>query len=82
MHYVDLIGAVQGHRYVGFTEDLKQRLQAHNEGVLRNTARHRPWSLMTYLAFSSKNQALAFERHIKHGSGHAFARKHLWPERD
>ena len=78
MHYVYLIESSGGNRYVGFTTDLRQRLLDHNEGRLRNTARYRPWRLITYLGFSSKKQALAFEHYVKSGSGHAFARKHLW----
>jgi hypothetical protein len=31
-----------------------------------------------YLAFSTKTQALSFERYLKSGSGHAFSRKRLW----
>jgi putative endonuclease len=79
MHYVYLIEGSRGNRYVGFTTDLRQRLFDHNEGRLRNTARYRPWRLITYLGFSSRKQALAFEHYVKSGSGHAFARKHLWP---
>jgi len=64
--------------YVGFTEDLRQRLAAHNGGNLPTTAIHRPWKIATHLGFSSKKQALSFERYLKSGSGHAFARKRLW----
>jgi putative endonuclease len=78
MYYVYLMQSSVGHRYVGFTEDLKKRLWDHNKGILPNTARYRPWHLKTYLAFSCKKQALGFEQYIKHGSGHAFARKRLW----
>ena len=79
MHYVYLMESSRGNRYVGFTTDLRQRLLDHNEGRLRNTARYRPWRLITYLGFTSKKQALAFEHYLKSGSGHAFARKRLWP---
>ncbi len=30
------------HFYVGFTENLAQRLEEHNDGKLPNTARYRP----------------------------------------
>jgi len=33
---------------------------------------------VTYLAFSEKSKALAFEQYLKSGSGHAFANKRLW----
>ena len=67
-----------GHRYVGFTEDLRQRLADHNAGQNPSTAPFCPWRLVTYLAFSDKQRALSCERYVKNGSGHAFANRHLW----
>ena len=80
MHYVYLIESLSGpsRRYVGLTADLKARLGEHNAGRSPHTSKHLPWRLVT-TAFSNKLQALAFERYLKSGSGHAFARKRLWP---
>ena len=80
MHYVYLIesSAEPARRYAGYTEDLKQRIIDHNAGKNVSTASFKPWRLCTYLAFSSKQQAVAFERYLKSGSGHAFANKRLW----
>lgn len=66
-------------RYVGLTTDLRTRLQAHNAGKSPHTAKYRPWRLVTYLAFSDREQAESFETYLKSGSGHAFARRRLWP---
>jgi predicted GIY-YIG superfamily endonuclease len=81
MYYVYLLESRSSlkKRYMGFTSDLRRRLREHDEGKLPNTARYRPWALATYLAFSSKRQALAFESYLKTGSGYAFSRKRLWP---
>lgn len=81
MHYVYLLESTDdpSHRYVGMTSDLKTRLTEHNAGKSSHTAKHRPWRLVTYVAFSERTQALAFERYLKSGSGHAFANKRLWP---
>ena len=80
MHYVYLLESVSDpkRRYVGFTADLRQRLNDHNEGKLSTTQKYRPWQVRTYLGFSSKKQALDFERYVKSGSGHAFAKRRLW----
>ncbi len=80
MHYVYLIESKSsaGKRYIGYTEDLRQRVADHTAGKNDSTAPFRPWRLRTYLAFSTKPQALAFERYLKSGSGHAFASKRLW----
>jgi predicted GIY-YIG superfamily endonuclease len=80
MYYVYLLQSVDNprRRYVGSSADLRRRLGDHNSGRNASTATARPWRLQTYLAFSAKAHALAFERYLKSGSGHAFARKRLW----
>jgi putative endonuclease len=80
LHYVYLIESISdpSQRYVGSTADLKVRLKAHNAGKSPHTSKYKPWRLVTYLAFSDKPKAEAFERYIKSGSGHAFANKRLW----
>jgi len=65
------------HFYVGFTEDLRARLQRHNAGEVPHTAKFRPWRIKTAIAFTDRNRALQFERYLKTASGRAFARKRL-----
>ena len=80
MHYVYLLRS-QAHpeqTYIGLTADLKLRLAKHNEGGSPHTAKYKPWNLVTYLAFQSRDQAAAFESYLKSGSGRAFAQKRLW----
>ena len=80
MYYVYLIESVsrQGERYLGMTTDLKERLQKHNAGKCSHTSKFKPWKLTTYIAFTDRAKAEAFECYLKSGSGHAFARKRLW----
>jgi len=80
MRYVYLLQseAVLGQRYVGVTSDLKRRLTEHNAGKSLHTAKYVPWKLVTYVAFADERKAQNFERYLKSGSGHAFARKRLW----
>lgn len=79
MFYVYLLRSVRDPKqtYVGFTEDLKQRLAAHNAGKALHTKKFRPWLLETYLAFANESTARDFERYLKTASGKAFARKRL-----
>ena len=65
-------------RYIGLTTDLKRRFTEHNAGKSAHTSKFLPWRLVTYVAFSDRVKATAFERYLKSGSGHAFARKRLW----
>jgi putative endonuclease len=80
MHYAYLLEslATPGERYVGQTTDLRARLSEHNAGKSSYTSRHRPWRIVTYIAFDTPEKAIAFERYLKSGSGHAFARKRFW----
>ncbi|MFY7818857.1 MAG: GIY-YIG nuclease family protein [Akkermansiaceae bacterium] len=80
MHYVYLIRS-ESHpdeTYTRLTSDLRARIAKHNEGGSPHTAKFRPWNLVSYLAFSSRDQAAAFESYLKSGSGRAFAAKRLW----
>ena len=64
--------------YIGFTTDLEQRLEEHNSGKSFHTADFSPWHLVAYLCFDSKLKAIEFEKYLKFGSGHAFAKKRFW----
>ena len=80
MHYVYHLESkvFRGQRYIGLTTDLKKRLADHNAGKSLHTSKYMPWRLVTYVAFSDIEKARAFERYLKSGSGHAFAKKRLW----
>ena len=80
VYYVYLIESIsaQGKRYLGMTTDLKERLKEHNAGKSSHSSKFKPWKMTTYIAFTDRAKAEAFERYLKSGSGHAFARKHLW----
>ncbi|MBL27774.1 MAG: excinuclease ABC subunit C [Rhodospirillaceae bacterium] len=79
MHYVYLLesSAYPGQRYVGVTSDLRKRLAEHNAGKSPHTSKYAPWLLVTYIGFSDNQKAEAFERYLKSGSGHAFAKRRL-----
>jgi predicted GIY-YIG superfamily endonuclease len=57
---------------------VENRLEAHNSGDSIHTQYGNPWKLVMYLAFDSESKAIEFEKYIKVGSGHAFAKKRFW----
>ena len=64
LYYVYLLQS-QSHseqRYVGLTSDLKGRLAKHNAGGVPHTSKFTPWTLRTYAAFSTREQAAQFEQ--------------------
>lgn len=67
-----------GKPYVGMTDDLKRRLAEHNAGKSPHTQKHVPWKVTVAIYFEDDAKAEAFERYLKDGSGHAFAKRHLW----
>jgi putative endonuclease len=80
VYYVYLIKSLSAERerYVGITGSLEQRLREHNAGKSSHTSKFKPWQLTAYVAFTDRVKAEAFERYLKSGSGHAFARRRLW----
>ncbi len=80
MYYVYLIKstAFADQTYIGFTSDLRERLDAHNAGKSKHTAKYKPWVLVSYHAFANKQRAREFEYYLKTGSGQAFAKKRFW----
>ena len=65
------------HYYIGFTENLENRLKSHNNGQVAYTSKHRPWRIKTSVAFTDREKALQFEKYLKSPSGRAFAKKSL-----
>ncbi len=80
MKYVYLLQSTSrpDKRYVGFTSDFQARLKEHNAGKSPHTAKHCPWKPVVVIRFDDDRRANAFERYLKGGSGHAFARRHFW----
>ena len=79
MFYVYLIQSLRDVNkfYIGFTKDVKRRLEAHNARKSLFSRKFAPWELESCIEFKSEEKARRFERYLKSGSGHAFFRKHL-----
>lgn len=78
MHYVYILQSKKDKSYyVGFTDDLKQRFRQHHSKFSRYSSSKSPFDLVWHAGFKEKHRALKFERYLKQGSGHAFARKRL-----
>ena len=65
-------------RYIGASADFQQRIKDHNLGKSPHTAKFRPWKPVVVVRFENDGRAERFERYLKSGSGHAFAKRHLW----
>jgi len=70
MHYVYVIKSEKTSKmYTGSTEDLRKRISEHNIGKVASTKAPRPWKIIYYEAFVSKNNARREELFLKMGKG-------------
>ncbi len=76
-YYVYILKLANGDYYIGYTNDWERRYDEHLNGEQRATRNLLPCVLVTYVAFTSKTKALAFENYLKTGSGFAFRNRHL-----
>lgn len=58
--------------YTGLTNDVSARLLRHNNGYEQATSHRRPFDLIFYAAFRTREEAAAFEKYLKTGSGKRF----------
>jgi len=63
--------------YIGSSSDIEKRLESHNSGANKHTAKFKPWKVIWYCAFAAQAKAEAFEKYLKSSSGIAFRRKRL-----
>ena len=70
MYYVYiLISMLNDQIYIGSTNDLKKRIEEHNDGKSISTKRYKPWILHYYEAYRTEHLARMRERNLKyHGN--------------
>ncbi len=76
MYYVYSLKCKDG-SYIGYTDNLEDRLERHQRGHVLATADRLPIKLDFYFAIKDKHKAFEFEKYLKSGSGRAFIKKHL-----
>jgi len=77
-YYVYVLLSLKDKRfYIGFTTNLKQRLQQHARGEVKSTASRRFLKLIHYEYFINENDAKALEIFLKSGFGREQLRQSL-----
>ena len=78
-HHVYFIRSIKYPKivYVGYTTNLKQRLEAHNSGGSIHTKKDRQWELVLCMAFKDKHKATEFERYLKSNAGRIFIKRYF-----
>jgi len=63
--------------YVGWTDDLINRLKSHNKGKAESTKYRIPMSLVYYEACLSKEKAIKREKALKTGFGRKYLKNRI-----
>lgn len=66
-----------GKLYVGWTDNLKYRVDQHNKGMVEATKYRRPLTLEYYEACKTKSKAIAREKYFKTGFGRRYLKNRL-----
>ena len=78
VHHVYLIeGEPKGTWYIGYTTDLKRRLDEHNRHKNVSTSKETSWKLIYCETYVNRMDALGREKFLKSGSGWRFLKKQL-----
>ena len=76
--YVYVISSVKTRDlYIGYTQNLRDRLSAHNTGKNHSTKHKKPWKLIYFEGYIDKKDALGREKFLKSGSGKRYLHKQL-----
>ncbi len=63
--------------YIGFTNDIKQRMNNHQSSKVYTTYRMKEWKLVYYEVCLSKKDATTREKQLKTGFGRGYLRRRL-----
>ena len=79
MYYVYILESINTPEnfYIGYTSDLKQRIEYHNSGKSIHTNKFKPWKIKNYFAFEDEQKAKNFEVYLKTHAGRKFCKNHF-----
>ena len=63
--------------YVGYTKNLRKRIEEHNKGIVKSTNHRRPFKLVYYEACFNSYDALKRERYFKTSWGKRYLKSRL-----
>lgn len=77
-YYVYVLQSIKNNSlYIGYTTNLKKRLQEHNRGVNFSTKPYRPWRLIHYEAYRNEDDAKRREKYLKTSQGSRLLKRML-----
>jgi putative endonuclease len=67
---------IDGRLYKGQTSDIEKRLTEHNSGKTKSSKGYKPWKLVYFERYETRDEALLREKYFKTGRGREFL-KHI-----
>mgnify|MGYP000091330024 CR=1 FL=1 len=78
MYYVYILQSmVDNNFYVGYTPNLKVRIEKHNNGLVPATRKRKPLKLIYYEASLNKSDAVKREKYLKTSWGKRYIKNRL-----
>ncbi|HRY62793.1 MAG TPA: GIY-YIG nuclease family protein [Candidatus Paceibacterota bacterium] len=78
MFYIYLLQSrIDEHLYIGYTTDLKKRVDEHNRGLNLSTKRYGKWNLIYYEACLNERDAKRREKYLKTTQGRRMLKRRL-----
>ena len=78
MHYVYILQSLKDRKlYIGYSENLKNRFQQHQNGEVSSTKPRRPFKLLFYEAYTNNLDATHREKYFKSAKGKSTIRMML-----
>ncbi len=66
MYYIYVLKSEKNNdMYIGYSDDVKKRFMAHNDGKVKSTKGYRPWKLVYCEAYYGKKDATKREYQLK-----------------
>ena len=80
-YYVYILQSlVKEHKhYTGHSMDLDLRLKQHNYGKTKSTSPFKPWKIIYFESFDSREEVVMREKYFKSGFGREYLKKILAP---
>jgi len=67
-YYVYILRSLKNNDiYIGSTDNLIRRVKLHNQGKVKSTKAYKPWKLLEYTEFTTRSEAVRYERFLKTG---------------
>ncbi len=78
MFYVYVLKSLKDNKlYIGFSENLEERIEHHNNGLVESTKRRKPLKLIYFEGCLNKDDALKREKSLKTGFGRAYLKRRI-----